>query len=227
MNSTISFETDCRIVFCNQLACMSSKKKAIIVFAIISAVILIDQILKFWVKLNFTLGETVEITSWFHLHFIENNGMAFGMELFGKLFLTLFRIVASAALVYFIYKLIKNKYKLGYIICIALVLAGAVGNLIDSVFYGLIFTESEFFQLAQLVSVGDGYQSMFYGKVVDMFYFPLIHDANGQTLFFRPVFNFADASVSVSVILIMLFYRKELNHSLESSKSKSETPSED
>lgn len=198
---------------------MSNKSKTIWVVAIVFLVLFIDQALKIWVKTSMMLGESIPVTAWFELLFVENQGMAFGMEIIGKLFLTLFRIVASGAIVYFLYKLIKNQYRFGYIACISLILGGAVGNLIDSIFYGHLFSHS-YGQVATLFPAEGGYANYFYGKVVDMFYFPLIKDSMGETIFFRPVFNFADSAVTVGVACSLIFYRKDLNESLESKKLK-------
>ena len=198
---------------------MSITKKSVL---LIFLILFIDQASKIYVKLHFALGDHVNVFSWFQIYFIENNGMAFGMELIGKLFLTLFRIVAVAVLAYYIHILIKKQFRTGYILTISLVLAGAAGNIIDSVFYGLIFNES-YGNIATFLPDGGGYAPYFYGKVVDMFYFPLIKDGMGETIFFKPVFNFADSAVTVGVILVLIFYRKELNKSLESkSKKKNE-----
>ncbi len=198
---------------------MSARKKTIWVVAIVLAVLIIDQILKIWIKTSLMLGESIHITDWFQLLFVENPGMAFGMQIFGKAFLTIFRIVASGAIIYFIHTLIKGKYRFGFIVCIALILAGAVGNLIDSIFYGVIFNHSNY-QVAEMFSEQGGYAPYFYGKVVDMFYFPLIKNSAGGTVFFRPVFNFADSAVSVGVAMAILFFRHDLNKSLESKKKK-------
>lgn len=181
--------------------------------------LLIDQASKIYIKLNFALGDEVEVFPWFKILFIENNGMAFGMELVGKLFLTLFRITAVVFLSYFISKLIRQNARQGYILAISMLTAGAAGNIIDSVFYGVIFNESTPYQVATLFAEGGGYASLFYGKVVDMLYFPLITNAGGETVFFRYIFNVADSCVTVSVFIILLFFRKDLNHSLESKKT--------
>jgi len=192
---------------------MSITKKSIL---LISLVLLVDQAVKIYVKLNFSLGENVDVFSWFKIYFIENNGMAFGMEVIGKLFLTLFRIVAVGALAYYIHILIKKQVRPGYILTVALVLAGAAGNIIDSLFYGLIFSASNYMgPVATLFPDGGGYAGLFYGKVVDMLYFPLIKGADGHTIFFSPIFNFADSAISVAVGIILIFFRKELNESLE------------
>lgn len=166
------------------------------------------------------LGEEIEITRWFLIHFTENNGMAFGMELggdYGKLFLSVFRIVFVSAMAWYLHKLVKEKGSPMFITIISLVFAGAIGNIIDSVFYGVIFSSSEFGTIAQMFPAEGGYSSLLHGKVVDMFYFPLISGRfpewlpvwGGESfLFFRPVFNLADASISVGVILWILFQKK-------------------
>ncbi|MFT3753028.1 MAG: lipoprotein signal peptidase [Paludibacter sp.] len=199
---------------------MSIAKKSVILIVL---VLLIDQASKIYIKLNFSLGEHVDVLSWFKIYFIENNGMAFGMELIGKLFLTLFRIVAVAALAWYINKLIKRQFSTGYILTVSLVLAGAAGNIIDSVFYGLIFSASNYMgPVATLFPEGGGYASLFYGKVVDMLYFPIIKNAAGETIFFSPIFNVADSAISVAVGIILIFFRKELNESLETKKDSNE-----
>lgn len=195
---------------------MSVTKKALL---LIFLVLLIDQVSKVYIKLNFSIGEHVDVFSWFKIYFIENNGMAFGMEIIDKLFLTLFRIVAVCALGYYIHVLIKKKVRTGYILTISLVLAGAAGNIIDSVFYGVIFSASHYMgPVATFLPEGGGYAPLFYGKVVDMLYFPLIVNDAGETIFFSPIFNVADSAISVAVAIILLFYRKELNDTLESKK---------
>lgn len=183
-------------------------------------ILLADQVLKFWIKLHMTLGQEYKIAGkWFIIHFTENNGMAFGMEFggeAGKLFLTLFRIAAVCAIGYGVIYLIKKKYHRGLILNVSLIFAGALGNIIDSTFYGMIFSESTYFAPAKLFPPGGGYASLFHGRVVDMFYFPLIEGIfpqwvpvwGGQDfVFFRPVFNIADAAISVGVILILIFQK--------------------
>ena len=194
---------------------MSITKKSLL---LIFLLILIDQASKFYVKLNFQLGESVDVFSWFRITFVENNGMAFGMELFGKLFLTLFRIAAVVVLAVYIHKMIKRNARTGYILAVSMLLAGAAGNIVDSLFYGVIFNESTPVQIASFMPDSGGYAPFLYGKVVDMFYFPIISDNAGETIFFRYIFNVADACVTVSVFIILLFFRKELNESLESKK---------
>lgn len=194
---------------------ISIRTKSILLILIL---LIFDQITKIYVKMNFTLGEEVSVLPWFKILFVENNGMAFGMEVFGKLFLTLFRIAAVIVLGIFIQKLIKRNARPGYILVISMLLAGAAGNIIDSLFYGVIFSASTPMSTAVLFPQGDGYAPFLYGKVVDMFYFPIIKNGAGDTVFFRYIFNVADSCVTVSVILILLFFRKDLNESLESKK---------
>ncbi len=155
------------------------KNKGLIAIFVIILILVIDQVSKIWVKTNMSLYESIEIVSWFKIYFVENPGMAFGLELgeggsFGKLFLSLFRIVAIGFIGYYLYSLVKKGYKTGYIVCIALILAGAFGNIIDSVFYGEIFSASYAGHVASLVPLGEGYAGWLHGKVVDMLYFPLI-----------------------------------------------------
>jgi len=199
---------------------MSITKKSI---CLIFLILFVDQAIKIYIKLHFALGDHISIFSWFQIYFIENNGMAFGMELIGKLFLTIFRIIAVGALGYYIHILIKKQFSTGYILTISLVLAGAAGNIIDSVFYGLFFNDS-YGHIATFLPEGGGYASLFYGKVVDMIYFPIIQNNAGETLFFSPVFNIADASISVAVVIILIFFRKELNESLETKKDSNVEP---
>jgi signal peptidase II len=186
----------------------------------IVAILLIDQIIKIWVKTSMTLHESIHITDWFYITFIENMGMAFGMQLGSKLVLSLFRVFAICVLVCYIYQQVKKNARTGYIVCLSMVLAGAAGNLIDCMFYGLIFNESSPYYLSYFVDFGHGYAPFLMGKVVDMFYFPLIETewplwmpfvGGEHFVFFSPVFNFADASISVSVVLLLLFYRKEIS----------------
>lgn len=190
-----------------------------LVAGIVAAAIVLDQALKIYIKLHFTLGETYEVLPFFDLCFIENNGMAFGIEWFDKLFLTLFRIVAVGLLVWYIVRLIKSKARKAYIVMVTLVLAGALGNIIDCLFYGLLFSESTQFAVAQWLPEGGGYAPFFYGRVVDMLYFPLIHNSAGDVIFFRPVFNLADSYITVAVIVIVLFFTKDLNQSLSDDKN--------
>lgn len=185
------------------------------------AILVIDQVLKVWVKTHMHLHESYEIASWFKITFIENNGMAFGMEIGSKVFLSVFRIVAVGALGFYIWLQLREKAKKAYIVLLAMIWAGAVGNLIDCLIYGQIFTESTSVSLATLVPFGEGYAPVLMGRVVDMFYFPLIESTwpnwmpfvGGENfVFFSPVFNFADACVSVGIITLFIFFRKELSH---------------
>ncbi|MBE6269667.1 MAG: lipoprotein signal peptidase [Prevotella ruminicola] len=187
---------------------------------IIVAILLIDQAIKIWVKTSMTLHESIHVTDWFYITFIENMGMAFGMQLGSKIVLSLFRVVAISVLGYYIWQQVKSNARTGYIVCLSMVLAGAAGNLIDCMFYGMIFNESSPYYLSYFVDFGTGYAPFLMGKVVDMFYFPLIETewptwmpfVGGQHfVFFSPVFNFADASISVSVVLLLLFYREEIS----------------
>lgn len=183
--------------------------------------LIIDQTIKIEVKTNMCLYEHISVTDWFYISFVENNGMAFGMAFLNKVVLSLFRIVASSIIGYYLYRQIKNKEScLGYLICISLILAGAIGNIIDCMFYGLCFTESTPYTVSTSVPLGDGYAPFLMGRVVDMFYFPIIETylpewmpfvGGNHFVFFSPVFNFADACVSVGFILLLLFYRKELS----------------
>lgn len=193
------------------------KKQIYLASGLIFLVLLIDQWSKIYIKLNFALGEHIEVFSWFKIFFIENNGMAFGLEIIDKLYLTLFRIVAVGGLIYFVHTLIKKNARTGYILAVAMLLAGAAGNIIDSVFYGVIFSDSIGMPATFMPETG-GYATLFHGKVVDMLYFPIIKNAEGQTLFFSPVFNVADSAISVAVAIILIFFRKDLNDSLETKK---------
>ena len=186
---------------------------------IVVAILLIDQAIKIWVKTSMCLHESIQVTDWFYITFIENMGMAFGMQLGSKILLSLFRVVAIAALAYYIWLEVKRKTRTGYIVCLAMILAGAAGNLIDCLFYGLIFNESSPYYVSYFVPFGTGYAPLLMGKVVDMFYFPLIETqwplwmpfvGGEHFVFFSPVFNFADASISVSVVWLILFYREEI-----------------
>ncbi len=208
---------------------MKKETKGYLAVAIVILVLVIDQLIKVWVKTHMYWHESIHVTDWFYIYFTENNGMAFGMEIFGKLFLTLFRIVAVSLIGYYLVKIIKQHLKTGFIICVSLILAGALGNIIDSIFYGVIFSESTHHTLATFMPEGGGYSTWFYGKVVDMFYFPII-DTNwpewvpfvggDHFIFFSPIFNFADAAISCGMIALIIFYGKYINRIYHSDKSK-------
>lgn len=196
---------------------------------IVIATLVIDQIIKIWVKTNMYWHESIKITDWFYIYFTENNGMAFGMEIFNKFFLTGFRIIAAIGIAWLLMKYIKENYKTGFLVCVSLILAGAIGNIIDCVFYGEIFSESTHHSIATFVPLGEGYSEWFYGKVVDMFYFPLIETdwpewvpfvGGEHFIFFSPIFNFADAAISCGIIALILFYSKYLNQIMEQSQKK-------
>ena len=199
---------------------------------VIVSLLVIDQVIKIWVKTNMCLYESIHITDWFYIHFIENNGMAYGMTFINKLVLSSFRIVAVAVILYYLRSQILKGARTGYIVCLSMVVAGAAGNIFDSMFYGLIFNASSPNYVSYFVPFGHGYASFLTGKVVDMFYFPIIETTlpewlpfwGGQPyVFFSPVFNFADASICVAVALLLLFYRKELSQiNLSFKKSTSE-----
>lgn len=192
-------------------------KKPLIIVAL---VLLIDQLLKIYIKTHFYLGEEIHVAGdWFILHFTENNGMAYGMEFggqFGKLFLSSFRIIAVGGIGWYLWSIAKKKEDHLYVTCIALIFAGAMGNIIDSAFYGMLFSDSSY-EIARFLPEEGGYSSFLHGKVVDMFYFPVIEGhfpswfpfwATEEFVFFRPVFNFADASISIGVGMIILYQKR-------------------
>lgn len=196
-------------------------------FLVIFIVLLIDQILKIWIKLHMTIGQEIPVFgNWFKLLFVENNGMAFGWLDGGsmKLVLSIFRILAVIALFIVLIRLSRKNTKFGVLFGISLITAGAIGNIIDSVFYGQIFSESTFTQLASLFPDGGGYAGWLHGKVVDMLYFPIIDVARDNAswlpdfffgpddhfIFFRPIFNFADSAITVGVFYMLIFQWKWL-----------------
>jgi signal peptidase II len=197
------------------------KQASILAISIIATIIIIDQVLKFWIKTNMFLGQEIPVFgNWFIIHFTENEGMAFGWSFggnAGKLLLSIFRIAALFAIGYYLIKTTRNKPGKAQIIVLALIFAGALGNIIDSCFYGLIFNESSYYQTAVLLPENGGYAPFLYGKVVDMLYFPIINTTlpawfpfgGGEEFrFFRPVFNIADSSISVGILIILLFQKR-------------------
>jgi signal peptidase II len=195
-------------------------KKGGLATLLVVAILAVDQVIKIWVKTNMSLHEVIPVFDWFKIVFIENNGMAYGMEIGSKIALSLFRIVAICWLTWYIIRQVRQDAKTGYIVCMVMVLAGAAGNLIDCMFYGLIFNGASESYVSYFVPFGQGYAPFLMGKVVDMFYFPLIVThypswvpvwCGQEFIFFSPVFNFADASISVGVALLLLFYREELS----------------
>nr|WP_296086991.1 lipoprotein signal peptidase [uncultured Prevotella sp.] len=203
-----------------------------LVTAMVIVLLVIDQIIKLYIKTHFCLGESVRVTDWFYIEFVENNGMAWGMSFIGKFWLSLLRTAAIVALIWYLHRIIsQGKHRLLYVVLVALVLTGAVGNMIDSMFYGLMFTASSPYYVSYSVPFGEGYAPFLMGKVVDMFRFPFFSYTwpewvpffGGQHgTFFDPVFNFADACVSVGIIALLLFCRPELEELGESRKKKEE-----
>lgn len=196
-------------------------ERGLVAVAVTLAILVVDQIIKISVKTNMSLGEAIKITDWFYIYFIENNGMAYGMTFVNKLILSLFRMVAIGFIAVFIYKVVRSRARWGYLVCLAMVLAGAAGNLIDCMFYGLIFDASTHYSVSHFVDFGTGYSQFLYGKVVDMLYFPIIDTTlpewipiwgGSDFVFFSPIFNFADACICTGVALLLLFYRDELEH---------------
>ena len=192
--------------------------KGKIALGVVFLTLLVDQLSKIWIKTHMQLHESIEITPWFYIYFTENNGMAFGIEIISKLFLSIFRLVAVVLIGYYLYKIVKENYRIGFIVCISLILAGALGNIIDSVFYGVIFDHS-YGQLATFMPEAGAYASWFQGKVVDMLYFPLFSFywpewmpvvGGEEFVFFRPIFNLADSAITVGVVLLLICYRKNL-----------------
>lgn len=194
---------------------MSLKKASIIIIVIL----LIDQISKFYIKTNFVLGEEVKVLDWFRILFVENEGMAWGAKIpgeYGKLLLTLFRLGAIVGIGYWLYDSVRSNASRILIVAISFIFAGAMGNIIDSVFYGMIFTNS-YGRVAEFLPEGGGYASIFHGKVVDMLYFPLYDDVLPEWIpfwggehftFFEPVFNIADTAISTGVVLLLVFNKK-------------------
>lgn len=204
-------------------------KDGYLAFILILVILVIDQVIKIEVKMNMSLGESIHITDWFYITFVENNGMAYGITFFNKLFLSIMRIIAITGVCWYVHKEVSRpNHRIGYIVVLSMIVAGGFGNVFDSLFYGLMFSESTPYTVAHLVPFGDGYASLLQGKVVDMFYFPLFHATWPEWLpiiggrdytFFSPVFNFADANISVGVVLLLLFYSKELENVMPTIKA--------
>ena len=197
------------------------KKRAILAISTILFTLVIDQIIKIVVKTNMFLHESIDVTDWFKICFVENRGMAFGMDFIGTTFLSIFRIVAILFFCYLLVKIVRKRYPMGFIFCFSLVVAGAVGNIIDNCLYGLIFEQSVpqgwGMEPASFVSFGEGYGSFLSGKVVDMFYFPLFQWPEtlpivGGDVFFSAIFNFADAAISCGAVALLLFYYSYISH---------------
>ena len=204
----------------NKNASINRKTWGIIL--IILLILFLDQASKIWIKTHMPLHDNFQIFSWFQIYFTENPGMAFGWEIIDKQILSIIRIIAVIVLIYFIFKLTKQKYSFGFLACIALILVGAIGNIIDCMFYGMIFDHS-YGQIATFLPESGGYAPFLHGKVVDMLYFPLIETTlpswlpiwgGNEFIFFRPIFNLADSAISVGVFSLLLFYRKSLSKSM-------------
>lgn len=188
-------------------------KRTAAVALTIFLLLLLDQILKFWIKTHMTLDESITVFGqWFFIRFIENPGAAFGMELggrTGKLILSLFRLIVVGILGWYIFRrLIPRNVSMGVIVGFTLILTGAAGNIFDSAFYGMLFSESTFWSAAEFLPEGGGYAGFLHGKVVDMFYFPIIRNAAGAPLFFRPIFNLADSYITCGVVYLLIFQYK-------------------
>ena len=186
---------------------------------IVIAILAIDQIIKIEVKTSMCLGESIRLTDWFYINFIENKGMAYGMSFMPKMLLSILRLVAITVIGWYINLVVREKGRTLYIAFLSMIVAGAAGNVIDCMFYGLIFNASSPFYVSYFVPFGTGYADFLMGKVVDMFYFPLIVTTwpqwvpffgGEEFIFFSPVFNFADACISVGVVLMLLFCRKDM-----------------
>jgi len=197
--------------------------KGFYAIVLIIFILLTDQAIKIWVKTHLFLYEDIYITNWFHIHFIENNGIAMGIKVTTTLLLSIFRICASIGIVYYLYLLIKRNFKIGYIICISMIFAGTIGNIIDNIFYGIVFNNSTP-QIVSILFPPRGYSTWLHGKVVDMFYFPLFKFilpawipfmGGNEFIFFRYIFNLADASISAGVITLLLFYQDSFSMSFE------------
>lgn len=188
---------------------------------VVLLVLFIDQTSKIIVKTQMTIGQNIPVLgNWFNIYFIENDGMAFGMQFsgeYGKLILSVFRIIAVIFIGWYIHRLVQQKAHRGLIMSVSLIMAGALGNIIDSAFYGMFFSESYFSQSAEFLPEGGGYATFLHGRVVDLLYFPLIRGnfpdwfpfwGGQEFIFFRPVFNFADSAITIGVFILLIFQKK-------------------
>ncbi|MCD6658574.1 MAG: lipoprotein signal peptidase [Lentimicrobium sp.] len=192
---------------------------------IVSLILIADQVSKFWIKTNMSLGQEFKVLGdWFIIHFTENPGMAFGLEFageYGKLALSIFRIIAIIGIFYYLWLITRKKVHTGLLVSLSLILAGAMGNMIDSAFYGMLFSSSNYFEVARFLPDEGGYATFLHGKVVDMLYFPIIQGyypswvpwlGGNDFVFFRPVFNLADSSITTGVLLMIIFQKKFFHH---------------
>ena len=193
--------------------------QTIVAIMLIVGIIAIDQVIKVAVKTGMYLHQAIHVTDWFYLLFTENNGMAFGWEFFDKLLLTTFRIIFVVLIAFYMFRSIRKNMPWGYLICLTMIVAGAAGNIIDCVFYGMIFNNPPAPMVAEFVPYGTGYGTLLHGRVVDMFYFPLVEWdwpmwmpwlGGEHFIFFSPIFNFADAAISCGIVALLLFYRNRL-----------------
>ena len=201
----------------------NTKAQHLAVALIFCVGLLADQAIKLWVKTHMALHQSIRITDWFCITYIENDGMAMGMDFINKYLLTSFRIVATVLVGWYIWRLIRRGVGWGYLVCMALIMTGAAGNIIDCVFYGLIFDQPAAGHVAHFVPFGEGYATWFRGRVVDMFYFPLFDFPQwmplvGGTTFFSYIFNLADACITTSVVALLLFCRDTLSSEMGGNK---------
>ena len=207
----------------------TATKKKLAALAVVLLILCIDQWLKVWVKTTLCPGESIRLADWAYIAFVENKGMAFGMQFVGTLMLTVFRLLAVGLLAWAMWRITStNRVKWGFVLLLSMVMAGAMGNIIDNMFYGLIFSDSNGLTPATLVPLGQGYGSLMEGRVVDMFYFPIISTEWPQWVpivggdhftFFSPIFNFADAAITTGGALLVICYYKTLNQLLTRKKT--------
>ena len=207
-----------------------AQRQRVTAVIVILLILFCDQLIKYLVKTNMTLHESIPMAgNWAILYFTENKGMAFGVDFMGTFFLSMLRIVAVGALIYYLNKAIKNNVPTGFIVCLSMVLAGAAGNIFDNMFYGLIFSESSPYSVASLVPFGDGYGNLFGGRVVDMFYFPLIETTwpdwvplwgGDRFVFFSPIFNFADSAITCGGFATVILYHKTFSKYFSKERTK-------